>query len=603
MPASFDSTALNAPDSPWLFEVAWEVCHQIGGIYTVIKSKTPSMLKRWGDNYFLLGPYNQESAAIEFEESAAPEPLRTVLAALEHRGFTAYYGRWLIKGRPQAILFDYRPRIRTLGEDKYFLACENGIRIQDGDQDVENVVMFGFCVAEFLRELHYHVGSRKIIAHFHEWMASIPIPRLAHHRVPIGTIFTTHATLLGRYMAPDTPDLYDRLEGIDPGAAARRYNIEPRYVIERVAAQTAKVFTTISDVTARESAQFLGRVPDVITPNGLNIERFAALHEFQNLHLKFKERIHEFVMGHFFPSYTFDLDRTLYIFTSGRYEYRNKGFDVFIEALHRLNQHLKNTANPPTVVAFVITRAATKNINVHTLQRHLMFKELRSICKEVEVGLGQKLLSAAALGKLPRYEELLSSEFEVRLRRALHARKSDRLPAVVTHDLHDDGTDAILQHIRHRGLFNGPGDPVKIVFHPDFLSANTPLLGLDYDQFVRGCHLGIFPSYYEPWGYTPPECLALGLPTVTTDLSGFGSYVTKNIPRVREQGVYVLNRSRKSPAETIDELAAYLYYFVQLGRRERIELRNRSEKLSDLFDWSTLSRYYHEAHDAALGSM
>lgn len=587
-------------DGPLLFEVAWEVCQQIGGIYTVIKTKAPSMLKRWGDNYFLIGPYNPESAAIEFEEAQCPEPLRGVLAALEQRGFTSYYGRWLIKGRPQVILFDYRPRLRSLGEDKYFLAAENGIRVHDGDHDVENVIMFGFCVAEFLREMQHHVGRRNVIAHFHEWMASIALPRLAHHRVPITSVFTTHATLLGRYMASDIPDFYDHLDHIDPGPAARKYNMEPRYVIERVAAQTAKVFTTISDVTARESLQFLGRTPDIITPNGLNIERFAALHEFQNLHLKYKERIHEFVMGHFFPSYSFDLDRTLYLFTSGRYEYRNKGFDIFIESLHRLNQHLKNTANPPTVVAFIITKAATRNINVHALQRHLMFEDLRSICKEVEAGLGQKLLASAAVGKLPKYEELLSNEFEVRLKRALHARRSDRFPGIVTHDLQHDEHDSILQHLRHRHLFNSPSDPVKVIFHPDFLSSNTPLLGLDYDQFVRGCHLGIFPSYYEPWGYTPPECLALGIPTVTTDLSGFGSYVNKNIPRVREQGVYVLNRSRKSPGDTIDELAAYLYYFVQLGRRERIELRNRAEKLSDLFDWSTLSRYYHESHDLAL---
>jgi glycogen(starch) synthase len=257
-------------------------------------------------------------------------------------------------------------------------------------------------------------------------------------------------------------------------------------------------------------------------------------------------------------------------------------------------------SDPPTVVSFVITRAATRNINVAALQNQLMFDDLKHTCTDIESGLGQRILSAVSRGRLPSYEELLSKDAQVRIKRAMHAMKNNRLPLIVTHDLIEDGSDPILRHLRHRNLFNAQNDPVKVVFHPEFVTATSPLLSLDYDQFVRGCHLGIFPSYYEPWGYTPLECIALGQPAVTTDLSGFGTYVQNNVPNSKENGIYVMARNRRTPDQSIDELTDYLYAFVQLNRRERIELRNRAERLSDRFDWSVLARHYHQAHDHAL---
>ena len=149
-------------------------------------------------------------------------------------------------------------------------------------------------------------------------------------------------------------------------------------------------------------------------------------------------------------------------------------------------------------------------------------------------------------------------------------------------------------------LFNSADDPVKMVFHPEFVTPTSPLFNLDYQQFVRGCHMGIFPSYYEPWGYTPMECVALGLPAVTTDLSGFGAYVQHHIPNAAHQGICVLNRRTKSFEETTNNLVDYLMSFVQMNRRQRIEMRNRVERLSELFDWSALVVHYHEAHDLAL---
>lgn len=590
-----------AQKPPFLFEVAWEVCNQIGGIHTVIKSKVPAMVEWWGEHYHLIGPYEPESAALEFEEGVPDSMLAPVLKRLRERGLVCHYGRWLVPGKPRVLLFDYRSRFSEIDRDKYFLWTDNNISTPPTDYQLNDTIAFGFILSEFFAELVAQYPAHRFIAHFHEWMAAVTLLRIAHQRIKIATVFTTHATLLGRYIASDNPNFYRELDQIDPEGAAAHYNINARFQIERAAAHCATVFTTISDVTAREATRFLQRTPEYILPNGLNIHRFTALHEFQNLHLRYKEQIHEFTMGHFFPYYTFDLDRTIYFFISGRYEYRNKGMDLFIEAIHRLNQSLKQLENPPTVVCFLITRGATRNINVAALQNHLMFEDLKHSCIEIESGMGKRLVNAVLRGRLPSYEELLSTDHQVRLKRAMHALKRNGLPAIVTHDMVDDNADAILRHIRYRGLFNAPNDPVKVVFHPDFLSATNPLFNMDYEQFVRGCHLGVFPSYYEPWGYTPLECMASGIPAVTTDLSGFGSYIQRNILDPASQGVYVLPRAHNDGNRSIEDLCSYLNDFLSLSRRERIELRNRAEHLSDHFDWSQMSVHYHDAHQEALG--
>ncbi len=588
------------PAQPLLFEIAWEVCWQLGGIYTVLRTKAAVTKDHWGDRYCLIGPYNPSTAAIEFEERPAEGPISEVLDKLRDEGMPCHYGDWLVPGRPRVILLDYRARYACLDIDKYLMWKDHGISTVASDGEVNEVIAFGFAVTEFFRHLTHILPAQRILAHFHEWMGGVAVPRIAHLRLPVTTVFTTHATLLGRYLASDDPDFYDHLPNVDPDAAAAHYNIYPRFAIERAAAHAATVFTTVSEVTAVETSKLLGRLPDAILPNGLNIQRFTALHEFQNLHRNFKERIHEFVMGHFFPSYTFDLDNTIYLFTSGRYEYRNKGMDFFIEALARLNWRLKSAPLKPTIVAFIITRAATRNINVGALQSHSMFEELKKSCANIERDMGRVLFAAAASGRLPTYNELLTESSVVRLKREIHAWRSSRQPVIVTHDLVDDANDPILQHLRHRGLLNASDDPVKIVFHPDFVTATSPLLNLDYEQFVRGCHMGIFPSYYEPWGYTPMECVALGIPAVTSDLSGFGAYVRKQVPDSAQHGLLVVNRGHCDFDQSVNSLVDYLYDFTQLNRRQRIELRNRVEGLSQNFDWHALIHHYNEAHELAL---
>ncbi|MGF1632584.1 MAG: glycogen/starch synthase [Phycisphaerae bacterium] len=584
---------------PFLFEVGWEVCWQLGGIYTVLKTKAYNMTEQWQDRYCLVGPYNPVTAAQEFERIPATGELALVLERLRGRGLNCYHGRWLVPGRPRVILIDHRDRFDRLHIDKFDLFNDHGIETPANDGELNECIAFGFAAAEFFEEVT-HAMDRPVLAHFHEWMAGVAVPRIAHRRLPISTVFTTHATLLGRYLASDMDGFYDKLGLFNPDEMAGKYNIMPRHQLEKAAAHASTVFTTVSQVTANEAQHLLGRVPDAILPNGLDVARFEVPHEFQHLHAEYKEAIHQFVMGHFFPSYEFDLNRTLYVFTSGRYEYKNKGIDLFIEGLYRLNERLKQEEDPPTVVGFIVTRADVKNVNVDVLQKQAQFDELARYVDGLKDAIGKRLFYAAAAGRPLARHDLIDEDAEIRLKRAIAANRSPRWPTVVTHDLMQDANDPVLMHLRHRHLVNAPTDPVKVVFHPQFLKATSPLIGLDYDQFVRGCHMGIFPSYYEPWGYTPMECVALGLPSVTTDLSGFGAFIKNSMPDVPSTVLKVLDRAANRFDYAAEELADHLHQFSRLNRRERIELRNGVEGMSEKFDWDNLIEHYHDAHDLAL---
>jgi len=589
------------PSQPLLFEVAWEVCWQLGGIYTVIRSKAVQMTKIWGDRYYLIGPYNADTAAVEIEETQPHGPVAQAIENLRSFGIKVHHGRWLITGRPQVILLDFGAAYHRLAEFKYLLWKDHGIQIPENDWEVNNVTVFGFLAGMFLQQLTQAPGVQlPVLAHFHEWMGGLAIMRAKFLNLPVATVFTTHATLLGRYLCTDNPDFYAKLPWINPDQVAGHYNIYARYCIERGAAHCADVFTTVSDITGFEAEKLIGRRPDVITPNGLNIQKFAALHEFQNLHKHYKEVIHQFVAGHFFPSYSFDLDRTIYLFTSGRYEYTNKGYNLFIEALARLNHWLRAGNIPITVVAFIVTKAPYKSINVDVLKSQAMFDELKNVCDKITDEMGEALLHNVSRGRLPERGDLMTEEAVIRLKRGMHAWRTWKQPPIITHDLWDDQNDAILKQLRSCQLFNAKDDPVKVVFHPDFLSATSPLVGLDYDQFVRGCHMGVFPSYYEPWGYTPMECVASGVPAVTSDLAGFGSYVLKNIQDPQANGLFVIGRRYASWDQAAHQLTEVLFNYATRERRSRIEFRNRVERLSEYFDWSNLVSHYSEAHRLAL---
>lgn len=378
------------------------------------------------------------------------------------------------------------------------------------------------------------------------------------------------------------------------------------YCIERSAAHCADVFTTVSHITAFESEHLLKRKPDGVLPNGLNVKKFAAMHEFQNLHVKSKEKINEFVRGHFYGHYDFDLDNTVYMFTAGRYEFRNKGVDMFIESLARLNYRLKKMNSKMTVVAFIIMPAATNSYTIEALKGQAVNGQLKDVVGQITKRIGDRIYDHAARyqgvhgTEVPNAEDLMSEEDRILLKRRVFALKRNSLPPVVTHNMQDDANDPILNQIRRVQLFNRTSDRVKVVFHPEFLNSNNPILGLDYEEFVRGCHLGVFPSYYEPFGYTPAECTVMGIPNVTTNLSGFGCFMEDLLESPEDYGCYIVDRRSKGVEDSVEQLTNQLCSFTMKSRRQRINQRNRTERLSELLDWKSLGLEYAKARQLAL---
>jgi glycogen(starch) synthase len=257
-----------------------------------------------------------------------------------------------------------------------------------------------------------------------------------------------------------------------------------------------------------------------------------------------------------------------------------------------------------TVVAFIIMPAQTSSLTVESLKGQAVVKSLRDTIENIEQGIGKRMYERCLSWKegdnMPDEKDLITSQDRVMLRRRLFAMKRHGLPPIVTHNMHNDHEDPILNQLRRVQLFNQASDRVKIVFHPEFLNSANPVLPLDYDDFVRGTHLGVFPSYYEPWGYTPAECTVMGVPSITTNLSGFGCYMEELIENSSDYGIYIVDRRSKGVDDSVNQLTEFMFNFTEKSRRQRINQRNRTERLSDLLDWKRMGLEYVKARQLAL---
>jgi glycogen(starch) synthase len=402
--------------NPILFECAWEVANKVGGIYTVIKSKVPVTVSEFGDRYTLIGPLSYKSAPMEVEAEEPTDPhIAGALESMRVKGVKCLYGRWLIDGSPQVLLFDTGSQYHRIDEWKGDLWNLAGIPTPPSDHETNESIVFGYVVAWFLGEVcppisgnvsepvltfpFFQYLSRQlhsaVVAHFHEWQAGVAIPLCRKRHIDVTTVFTTHATLLGRYLCAGSVDFYNNLQYFDVDHEAGKRGIYHRYCIERSATHCTDVFTTVSHITAYEAEHLLKRKPDGVLPNGLNVVKFQAMHEFQNLHSTSKEKINEFVRGHFYGHVDFDLDNTLYIFSAGRYEYRNKGLDMFIEALARLNYRLQASGSNVTIVAFIITPAQTHSYTIDSLKGQAVTKQLKDTVTEIQNRIGSRLFDMA----------------------------------------------------------------------------------------------------------------------------------------------------------------------------------------------------------------
>lgn len=589
-----------------IVEIAWEVCNQVGGIYTVIRSKAPSMVENATGPYCMIGPYLSRNIQAELEPlDDSQDAFGQAAAILRKKGFDVHYAQWLITGKPRVVLLNPNAiQDKSLNVIKYLLWKNHGIDTHREDPLLNQVIAFGYLTKLFFDELVKLTDKdQKIVAHFHEWMAGLPILDMKREGMPVKTVFTTHATQLGRHLAINSPLFYAHLPFFKWEDEVKKFGIEAEARIEHACAKHADVLSTVSEVTARECKHLLKRKPEVVMPNGLNIERFEILHEFQNQHVLFKEEIHRFVMAHFFQSYSFDLDKTLYFFTSGRYEFKNKGFDLTLEALHRLNLRLKKEKSEITVVMFFVTKRDFYSIRPEVLQSKAMMQEISETCNAIQQQVGRRLFYESTVrneNQMPDLNEFVDEYWNLRYRRTIQSWKTKKNPLVITHRLVKEESDEILNMIQAKKLLNSPEDNIKIVYHPDFINTSNPLFGMDYIQFVRGCHLGIFPSYYEPWGYTPLECMASAVPSVTSDLAGFGDYILNHIPQHEEYGLHVIERGKKTFDWSANQLTDVMYNFLKQSRRERILQRTNVENNSFLFDWSNLIKHYEHAYRLAL---
>lgn len=389
--------------------------------------------------YALVGPFSDVSFK-EFEEVPPSKLVAKLLDRMNKvHGIKVYFGRWLVKGYPKAFLIDPLSSLHRVAEWRSSLM---GSFQAPDDVETNDAIVFGNQVALFFQEFVHVFENRHVVAHFHEWLAGVGLIKIKQMNINVATIFTTHATLLGRWMASGRLDLYNLVKQTNADEEAGKRLIYHKHWIEVGAARGSDVFTTVSDITGYEAEHLLGRKPDIITPNGLNVERFVALHEFQNLHKKYKDVISEFIRGHFYGHLDFDLDKTVYVFTAGRREYYNKGIDVFIEALAELNHLLKEENSSTTVVAFIITPGKTNNYNVESIRGQSTRREIRTTCNKIAKKLNERLYEALIQGEVPDIRSLFTQEDIITMKKRTQSLQENRnLPPIVTHNMIEGDND------------------------------------------------------------------------------------------------------------------------------------------------------------------
>lgn len=580
-----------------LFEASFEVCNKVGGIYTVLASKA-ALMKEYYGRYIAVGPYFEGKARLEFRESEPPADLVAVFADLKKEGITAHFGVWQVKGEPNAILIEFGgllPHKNDIKRELWEIARVDSL---NAGWEFEEPMLWSWAVG-MLVEKFAAQSQAKVVAHFHEWLAGFGLLYLRSRQAKVGTVFTTHATMLGRALAGSGRDLYGELESLNPDEAAYRCGVQDKYTAERAAAKAAHVFTTVSEITGMEAAKVLGRRPDILVLNGLDMERFPTIEEISIKHISCRDRIREYLVYHFFPYYNLDLEHTLIYFTLCRYEYKNKGLDLFIESLGKLNEILRGDPLKRSVAVFFWVPMGVKGVKTELLLSKNIYRHIKSnIHSHAEEILNNLVMRF--MGRNTKIDEtLFSQQFLHDLQAGIVQFKRQGNPLILTHDVENERNDAIVSNLVRVGLDNKPDDPVKVIVYPVYLDGNDSLLNLSYYDAMAGCHLGIFPSYYEPWGYTPLESAAMGVPAITSDLAGFGRFVINKVADLNP-GMFILRRLNKDWNQQVEALTGILYEFARLTYPVRVQNKIRAREIADMADWKDLITNYIEAHNLAV---
>ncbi len=530
-----------------LFETSWEVCNKVGGIYAVVSSKALQAVDNFGENYWLLGPDLGTNA--DFEEDLGPafEPIRKTL---ETHNLKCRIGHWLIPGNPKVILVDFRNRYNS-NQLLYEYWKAYGVDSMSGAWDYVEPVMFATACAEVIKTIYQHfvepVGA-PAVAHFHEWMCGAGILYLKRFCPTIGTVFTTHATMLGRSMCGNGRNLYTiNASNFNPRQEAANLNITAKCSMETASAREADCFTTVSQITGDEAALVLQKAPDVITPNGLDLR---VIPDFSGDRLK-PGLMRRVILERAAKLLRRELpEDTNILLISGRYEYVNKGIDVFLEAMAQVNSDLADS------------------------QSHVL-----AVCAVMG---GHSGVNADAVSGDPA-KKPLDGEYWI-----------------ATHHVHNPASDPILTNCRRLGLDNRPENHVQVIFNPALLNGEDGFFNLTYEDLLTGCDAGVFPSWYEPWGYTPEESAAYSVPTVTTDLSGFGMWVRGNCTRSDDTGVILIDRRQQQNDTVVDAMRKAIESLIALPEERRAAVRAAARATAAQCDWSTFYVHYLKAYDMAI---
>lgn len=535
----------------YIFESSWEVCNKVGGIYAVLSTRANTLQKMMNDRIIFIGPdcwhdkeniyFNEDNTIFtDWREKATEEGLKIKT------------GRWNVPGEPIAILVDFEQYYEKKNEIYGKLWEDFNVDSLHAYGDYDEASMFSYAAAKVVESFynHYLNSNDKVIYHGNEWMTGLGLLYIKKPLPQIATIFTTHATSIGRSIAGNNKPLYDYLFAYNGDQMAAELNMQSKHSIEKQTAHNVDCFTTVSQITANECKELLDKPVDVILPNGFEddfIPKAAAFTRKRKAARKKVLDVANALLGT-------DLDdNTLIISTSGRYEFRNKGVDVYIEAMNRL---LRDKELNKKVLAFI---------------------EVPGWCGEPR----QDLLERLQSGK--KYDTPLD------------------VP-MVTHWLHNMSHDNVLSMLKFLDMQNRKDDNVKLIFLPCYLDGNDGIINISYYDIVLGNDLCVYPSYYEPWGYTPLEAVAFKVPCITTDLAGFGLWANseKGAYCEIEDGVKVVHRTDYNYSEVADAIKDTVAKFSNFNDKQIKAARTKAYNLSKKALWSEFIKYYYQAYDVAL---
>jgi glycogen(starch) synthase len=583
--------------SKYIFEISWEIANKVGGIYTVLSSKAKYLKDFYGKNYFVIGPYLREKSQSDFRILSVPKEFEEIIDNLQKQGIIVYYGEWLVEGYPHGFLIDFQKFLHEINSVKYELWQKFAIDSLRTGKDYDEPVAWSKAVSLFIKELVKKDEFQNSIFHFHEWLAGTSL--LLANEIKQKKIFTTHATILGRTLASAGINFWSEISTLDPLKLAYDFNIEAKYLIEKNSAKFADILTTISTITAFEVECFLKRKVDAILPNGIDLSKFPTFEEIATQHRKNKNLILNFILYFFSPYFqkSCSVKNSLIFFLSGRKEIKNKGFDIALLALGRLNQLLKEKNLNLNIYVFVFVPDEIIDVNHHILENLITYRGLENYLDELGDEIRSRLLHSLIHQRPITGEKLFDQEESLEIQKILGKIKKGRETPLSTHIVSEN--NEFLQLFHRAGLLNKEEDKVKVIFYPIYLSSTDGFLNLNYYDAINGCHLGIFPSFYEPWGYTPLETLAAGVMAIITDLTGFASYIEENKLLTKETpGLWILKRRNKTDEEVIQELTETFFKIATMERAERIQNKYEARRLASHFDWRELVKNYIKLYES-----